>query len=150
MNTSSGIKQNLSYLSSIVLIVFSLLFGGCGGDSTPSASEVTTKQLTANTWKISTVFVNDTDKTSLFTNMTLRFTPTTYTTTNGSAVWPATGTWVFTDDTASKIKRDDDVEVTLTEITDSSLKLSLNWATGTIGPGRTSSVAGDHVFSFVK
>jgi hypothetical protein len=82
--------------------------------------------------------------------MTLKFTATNYTTTNGGVVWPASGTWTFTDDTAKKIRRNDNLEITLTEITDASLKLTLSWTAGTFGLGRVSSVAGIHSFNFVK
>jgi hypothetical protein len=135
---------------SVSFLAATLLLIGCGGDSSPSASEVTTKQLTSSGWKISTVQVDGTDQTALFTNMTLSFTATNYATTKGGAVWPASGTWMFTDGTAKKIKRNDNLEVTIVEITDTSLKLSLSWAAGTFGSGRVSSIAGNHVFSFVK
>jgi hypothetical protein len=86
----------------------------------------------------------------LFTGMTLKFTATNYTTTNGGVVWPASGTWTFTDDIAKKIKRNDNLEITITEITDASLKLTLSWTAGTFGSGRVASVVGTHVFNFVK
>lgn len=69
---------------------------------------------------------------------------------NGSVVWPASGTWTFTDNTAKKIKRNDNLEVTITEVSATVLKLSLAWTTGTLGTGRTTSIAGNHVFSFIK
>lgn len=133
-----------SFLTAILLLV------GCGGDSSPSASEITTKQFTSSGWKIGSVQVDGTDQTALFANMTLSFTATNYSTTKGGVVWPASGTWTFTDNTAKKIKRNDNLEVTINEISNTSLTLSLGWAAGTFGSGRTSSVAGNHVFSFVK
>jgi hypothetical protein len=143
LNMTKGI------LSIGILTVTTLFFVSCGGDS-PSDSEVTTKQLVSSGWKIDNVQVDGTDQTTLYTNMSLSFSATTYTTTKGEPVWPATGTWSFTDKAARTIKRNDDLEMTIVEITDTSLKLSLDWATSTLGPGRTSSVAGEHVFSFVK
>jgi hypothetical protein len=132
-----------------ILIVTILIFIGCGGDS-PSITEVTTKQLVSSGWKISHVQVDGTDQTTLYTNMSLSFTATTYTATKGEPVWPASGTWSFTDNTARTIKRSDDLEMTIVEVTETSLKLSLDWATGTLGPGRVASVSGNHVFTFVK
>jgi hypothetical protein len=104
------------FSASILLSI--LLLASCGSDSSPSASEVTTKQLTSSGWKISSVQVDGTDQTALFTNMTLSFTATNYTTTKGGVVWPASGTWSFVDNTAKKIKRNDNVEVTIVEISD--------------------------------
>ena len=142
--------KNIITFIALLAIVFAFAFlSGCKGDD-PSASEVMTKMLTANTWKISSVTVSGTDQTLLFTNMTLAFTATNFSTTNGGIVWPASGTWEFTDNTATSVKRSDDLEIDITETTATSLKLSLTWAEGTFGPGRISSVAGVHVFSFVK
>lgn len=151
MKYVSKINQSLVYIFSLAVILSLLVLSSCGGGgSTPSATEVTTNQLKANTWRISTVTVDGVDQTTLFTGMTLSFTATDYTTTNGKAVWPASGTWSFIDNTAKKIKRSDNLEVTIAEVSSTTLKLSLNWATGTLGTGRVESVAGNHVFSFVK
>jgi hypothetical protein len=150
MNLSSYIVKNKTLAISIILVAAFVFLSGCKGGDDPTPQEVTTQQLVAPTWKLTSVLVDGVDKTSLFTNMTLKFTTTNYTTTNGGVVWPASGTWTFTDETARKIKRNDNLEVTITEITEASLKLSLTWATGTFGSGRVSSVAGNHVFNFVK
>jgi hypothetical protein len=150
MNLSPYIVQHRAVAISITLVAAFAFLSGCKGGDDPTPQEVTTQQLVAPTWKLTSVLVDGVDKTSLFTNMTLKFTATNYTTTNGGVVWPASGTWTFTDDTAKKIKRNDNLEVIITEITETSLKLSLTWATGTFGSGRVSSVAGNHVFNFVK
>ncbi len=152
MKYASKVNQSLVYIFSLAVILSMLVLSSCGGGggSTPPATEVTTNQLKANTWRISTVTVDGVDQTTLFAGMTLSFTATNYTTTNGKAVWPASGTWSFTDNTAKKIKRSDNLEVTIAEVSSTTLKLSLNWATGSLGTGRVESVAGNHVFSFVK
>jgi PBP1b-binding outer membrane lipoprotein LpoB len=147
MRAFSTLTKRVISFSTLIVILFLV---GCGSYPAASASEITTSQLTSSGWKISSVQVDATDQTALFTNMTLSFTATNYTTTKGGVVWPASGTWSFVDNTAKKIKRNDNLEVTITEITDTTLKLSLTWATGTFGSGRTSSVAGNHIFSFVK
>ncbi|NOS94103.1 MAG: hypothetical protein HOP30_19475 [Cyclobacteriaceae bacterium] len=135
----------------LAVIMTLMVMAGCGGDSAaPSATEITTNQLKANTWRISSVMVDGVDKTSMYTNMTLTFTASGFSTMNGSVVWPASGTWTFTDNTAKKIKRNDNLEVTITEVSATVLKLSLTWTTGTLGTGRTTSIAGNHVFSFIK
>ena len=149
MSIISKFRRMTVYVFSSAIVISLLVLSACG-DSSPSATEITANQLKANTWRISSVMVDATDQTALFTNMTLSFTASEYTTTNGKAVWPASGTWSFTDNTAKKIKRSDNVEVTIIEINDTSLKLSLNWATNSFGPGRVESVAGNHLFSFVK
>jgi hypothetical protein len=143
--------QKIGFIGSIVLLAMTFTFlAGCKGSDDPSAADVNTQKLIANTWKLSSVQVDAVDQTSLFTGMTLKFTATNYTTTNGGVVWPASGTWTFTDDTAKKIKRNDNLEIAITEITDASLKLTLSWTAGTFGSGRVASVAGTHVFTFAK
>ncbi|MCE2995057.1 MAG: hypothetical protein ACK5RG_11195 [Cyclobacteriaceae bacterium] len=135
----------------LAIIMMLMAMVGCGGDSAaPSATEIATNQLKANTWRISSVMVDGVDKTSMYTNMTLSFTSNSFSTTNGRVVWPASGTWTFTDNTAKKIKRNDNLEVTITEVSATALKLSLTWTTGTLGTGRNTSIAGNHVFSFIK
>lgn len=134
-----------------VTITSLLLVTSCKKSDDPQPETARVKGLLkANTWRIQSVNVDATDQTELFTGLTLSFTDTNYTATNGTVVWPASGTWSFTDATAKKVLRSDDVEVVIVEVTDSSLKLSLTWDTGTIGSGRTLSVEGNHVFSFVR
>ena len=135
----------------IVLALSSLLLvNSCKKSNDPSPSDITSQQLTSATWKVSTVTVDGTDQTALFSTMTLKFTATGYATTNGGAVWPATGTWAFVNEDATTIKRDDGVEVTLTDVSEAGFKMTLIWSKMTLGSGRVSSVAGTHVFSMVK
>lgn len=130
-----------------ILIIFSFaLLTGCKKDNTPTAEEIMTQKLMVATWKVSSVTVDGSDRTSMFTGMTLTFTDGAYTTTNGHVVWPASGTWTFSNAEATMIKRDDGVIVTLTEVTDSNLKMSLTWSKTTFGAGRTSSIKGKHEF----
>jgi hypothetical protein len=65
-------------------------------------------------------------------------------------VWPASGTWVFADGNAKTITRSDNLAVTITEVTDTKLVLTLTWATTTLGGGRVESVKGINVFTFAK
>lgn len=143
--------QNISFIGNVVLLTVACVFlAGCKGSDDPSPKDVTTQKLTATTWRVSTVSVDGTDQTSLFTNMTLKFTASNYTTTKGGVVWPASGTWTFIDATAKKFKRDNDLEVTIVEVTDTTLKLSLTWTAGTFGSGRVASVGGVHTFTMIK
>ncbi len=57
--------------------------------------------------------VDDVDHTVLYENLTLTFTDTHYTTTNGANVWPASGEWNFTDDSGTTILRSDGVIITV-------------------------------------
>ncbi len=125
---------------------------GCGGsDPAPlSKQEEVTAKLTAATWKVQNVMVGGIDKSSVYQGLNLKFTDAGFTSTNGAAVWPASGNWLFSDVNATAIIRNDGLTVTLQEVTDTSLKLALTWNKTTIGSGRVESVSGQHVFSFGK
>lgn len=102
---------------------------------------------TPKTWTMQSVAVDGVDKSTLFGGMTIKFTAGTFTVANGGPLWPATGTWTFTSDQAITIKRDDGTEVQV-QATATSLKLTMTWNKKTFGTGRTTSVSGQHVFTF--
>ncbi len=131
----------------IILALFT--FSHCSKKSDPTIVEINNGILTSKGWAIQTVMI-DNKSSSSFSGLTLNFTSTTYTTTNGKVVWPASGTWVFIDSNAKIVLRDDQVKVSLDEITESKLVLSLDWANPTLGGGRTNSVVGHHVFTFIR
>ena len=106
--------------------------------------------LKSSAWKVQSVSVDNTDQTSVYKGLTLSFTDAGYTSTNGGVVWPASGTWVFADGNAKTITRSDNLAVTITEVTDTKLVLTLTWATTTLGGGRVESVKGINVFTFAK
>lgn len=144
------IKQQIGSSLMMVMLIGIMVLNGCKNNDPQPETEHVKAQLIANTWKIQNVTVDDTDQSALFTGLTLSFTESSYATTNGGAVWPASGTWMFSDDTAKKIQRSDGLEITVVEVSATNLKLGLTRTSGTIGLGRIESVAGNHVFSFVK
>jgi hypothetical protein len=131
------------------IVVVGLLFtNGCGGDE-PSASEVMLKKLMAHPWQLSSALVDGTDKTSVYSGLSLTFTKTNITATDITPSWPTTGTWEFTDGKAIAIIRNDDLEIQLVEVSKDVLKISYTWSSTTFEPGRVKSVSGNHVLSFV-
>jgi hypothetical protein len=141
--------RKINIIVSALVVVSLLLVTGCKKDDPEPETARIQKLLAANTWVIQTVTVNEVDQTNLFTGLTLSFTKTNFSTTNGGVVWPASGTWEFVDETAETIVRNDGLQITINEATNTSLKLALTWSTTTLGGGRTASVAGDHEFSFI-
>jgi hypothetical protein len=127
---------------------------GSGGGDDPApektAAELTTAKLTAGQWKVGSVTVDGVDQSALFKSFNITFTATSFSTTNGGVVWPASSTWSFTDANATGFSRSDGITVQLQEITDSSLKMSMAWSKNTLGPGRIESVKGQHVFTMGK
>lgn len=138
-------------LTTSTLCLLLVVLANCGGDD-PAQSEIDRVKgiLNSGTWKVQTVSVDDIDQTALYENLTLTFTDTNYTTTNGANVWPASGGWSFTDDSATTILRSDGVIITIAGATTTKLVLNLDWPDTTIGPGRAKSIQGAHVFTFGK
>ena len=134
---------------SIAIIAAIIQLSGCKEDAAISnQDEVKAKLTAAATWKMQTVLVDGTDKSTVYKDLNIKFTDTGFTSTNGGVVWPATGTWSFTDADATAITRNDGLTVSLQEVTGTSLKLALSWSKTTFAPGRSGSVSGQHVFSF--
>ena len=133
------------------LFLFTLLFlSSCKKDNPIPATDSVKEILKANIWKMTSVTVDNTDKTAVYSGLTLGFTDTNYSTTNGGVVWPANGTWAFADATGKLITRSDGLAISVEEATTTKLSLKLTWAAPTLGGGRASSVAGVHVFVFGK
>jgi hypothetical protein len=132
----------------IIIVVFGM--AGCKDKDPIPETDRVRELLFTGTWKAKQVTVDAVDRTYQFTGLTLTFTATNYTTTNGKLVWPASGTWKFKNDEAKVLLRDQDVEVTIIEVSSTTLKLSFNWSTTTLGSGRSMSVAGKHEFTLIQ
>jgi hypothetical protein len=150
MKTGHMNKWVLTFLSSATLIILILLSGCSGGDPTVSKQDEVKSKLTSPTWKMQSVIVDGTDQSGVYKDLSLKFSATGFTSTNGGAVWPASGTWAFTNENATAVKRDDGLEVQLLEVSETSLKLALLWSKTTLGHGRSKSVSGQHEFTFAK
>lgn len=149
----------LNLIRSIITIAFLVAcsqFMSCssGGGDDPApektAAELTTAKLTASPWKVGSVTVDGVDQSALFKSFNITFTATSFSTTNGGVVWPASSNWSFTDVNATGFSRSDGITVQLQEITDTALKMSMAWSKNTLGPGRIESVKGQHVFTMGK
>jgi hypothetical protein len=139
-------------LTGVVLFLLLLLVVACKKDKDPqpSAVELTVEKLTSSGWVLNKLTVDEVDQTSLFRDLTLSFTATSFTTTNGDPVWPTTGTWSFTDDTATEILRSDGVTIIIEEVSSTKLELSLMWDETSFAEGRKKSIEGNHVFTFTR
>jgi hypothetical protein len=124
-------------------------FSGCSKSSpalSPSAAQL--QKLTAKNWSVNSVMVDGTDKTTVYAGLTVKFTSTDFTSTNGGSLWPASEAWSFKNADAKVIVRADGLEITIDDSsTTSKLLLTLDWTKTTLG-GRVASVSGHHVFEF--
>ena len=149
-------KQNIQiWISRLVLsmiVLLSISLSSCKDDETPqpSAKDIATEKLTAATWKMTKVTVDGVDQTSVYKDLTLTFTNTNYSSTNGKVIWPASGSWLFDNDQATSIKRNDGLVMSVENLTDTALRLGLEWETTSIGTGRVLAIKAKHVFEFGK
>ena len=142
----------------LVLVCFGLLTGCKKDDPTPVKTEadIVTEMLVAegSAWSPVTVTVDGVDVTSaLFDGFSIKFSETTFTTTGTSPVWLRQDTWSFKDETATvMIRGQDDKELTIQDISDTQLRLTLEWdkTTTDADEGRAASLKGKHEFILNK
>jgi hypothetical protein len=143
--------------NTIVAVIAALAlatFSNCDGPTpTPQETDAVknTKILsTGGTWSVQSVTVNGVDQTSVYKDLKITFSSSGFTAVNGGASWPTSGSWSFTSDAGTTIHRVDGLDLAINEISEHKLVLSFNWATTTLGPGRTKSVAGAHVVTLTR
>ncbi len=133
----------------LLFVLFSLLvkLQACGDDDHTNPLQVRLNELTG-TWRLGTVFNDNNDITNQFQGFELTFeADKTFITQNGGNAWPASGRFDFLDDNANLIVRNDDVEVEIVEITNTSLQLSFTQSTLN---GRAAGITGSFSFSLIK
>jgi hypothetical protein len=152
MMNSKFAPNRLTYWAIILTI---LMFQSCGNDPAPAILESDkVKELllnaATNPWTMQSVTVEGVDQSSFYNGLKVYFNITTFTATNGGAVWPASGSWGFTGTNGKAIERSDGLVVNIDTIESNKLILTLTWSTITYGPGRASSIIGKHIFTFSK
>jgi len=129
---------------------------GKGDDPQLTEVQIQTQLLTGESvasavaaeWSVDQVQVDDIDYTEVFTDFALVFTNTGFTTQNGGVVFGSDGTWSFTDDTAKKVELQDGLELTLVELTETSLVFEFTWNETLYG--RTKAVGGVNTFTMSR
>ncbi|MBX7127069.1 MAG: hypothetical protein K1X47_15345 [Cyclobacteriaceae bacterium] len=140
--------KNSIFAITLLALVGLVALESCKKSET-SAKDKAADLLTASAWKVQSVTIDANDQTSKFSGLSLTFSKSgSFTSVNGAIVWPASGTWNFSDAEATHILRDDGVEVTVQQLTSTTLITSLTWSKSTYQQGRVTSVSGKHVFTF--
>ena len=146
---------------SVALLLTIVAFSSCKKENVEpqlTETEKTTEILTSGsgTWTpapTAGVTVDGLDVTAdLFKGFTISFTADKIITTGTTPVWLRQDTWRFNDETARLIIRgQDNKEITIEEISDGELQLSLEWDQTTYAEGgRTKSIPGTFVFTLSK
>ena len=158
MKSNQLLKNALLALVATGLLIAFTTLTACKDDPEPppppepTEAEKVTAILTGGTgrWALASVVVEGENAAELFRDFSITFTSTGYTTTGTTPVWKRSGTWTFTDATATKFKRDDNVEVTIESISETQLKLTLIQAQQVTEGGRSTALRGKHEFVMNK
>ncbi|OEK01276.1 hypothetical protein BFP97_07010 [Roseivirga sp. 4D4] len=138
-------KKRILYAS---IALFCLVLG-CKDDD-PSPSEQRLIDLTA-TWNVSSVINDGTNVSDQFTGFSLTVSgDKTYATVNGGNPWPASGTFDLNPDDLDTFIRDDNVEVSIVEITATALSLSFQMSNVRSVRSGTSGITGSFTFNLTK
>lgn len=150
-------------LSIFCLLALSVGFMYCGSDDDPKTQEPTEKEKVTEllvaggqSWQPSSssrITVEGVDVTDeYFEGFSIKFGTNTFTTTGTTPVWLRSDTWEFTDDNATAfIRGQDEKVVTITNISESELNLTLEWDSTTYAEGgRIRSTPGTYVFTLSK
>jgi hypothetical protein len=147
-----SIKNNLIALLnvSIVLILLATI-SSCQEEDKPTMQEEVTEQLiAAEAWESPVVTVDGVDYSILYKDFTIKFEKGSYTSSGGAPIWPASGVWVFLDKEATVMRLDNQLDVTISSLSDEFLILTLQWNETTFEPGRIRSVSGKQEFKLKK
>jgi hypothetical protein len=142
----------MTFLLFLVLITYS----ACNPPEPPrppTAAEETTALLKGSAWVMSGVKVDDVVL-DLYKNLNISFTANDdgtngkYTSVNGGAIWPATGTWAYKNEEAKVMIRDDGLEIGIDAITEKTMTISFTRTGDTVFEGgRSEAVGGKHVIT---
>jgi len=149
-NTNNPMKQLILLCATILFLLFLTALSGCNNDPEIAETERVKSILIDGTWNVQSVIVSGTDQTSVYNGLQINFTGSGYTAQNGGSVWPPTGTWEFTDETAKSMIRNDDLVVSIAQLEQKKLVLELTWNKTTLGSGRVGSISGAHTFTLIR
>ena len=133
----------------LILFIVTLLALNVACDNTKevekTAQEKFTEQIIGN-WTASAVTVDNVSLTG-FESFSLNLEDGTYTSTNSNGLWPAQGTWQYTDTGITSITRDDGVVMSVSLIDDKNLEISFTY---NLSGGRLTGVNDSFKFSLKR
>lgn len=149
--------MKLKYLLSLSILISFLAFVSCDSDDGPGLTEaqrVTNLLIgSANigsTWSIQAVDVDGVNYTDEFSDLTLTFSETGFTSENGREVFEPTDSWTFTSEAATSFTAGNQLEMAIVEISEKTLILRFTLDETIFGPGRQEAVAGENTFTFFR
>lgn len=144
---SNPIKLKVTLLC-MTLVLFAA--SGCKGDDGPTPEELRLRELTA-TWSVASVVNDGTDVTNQFTGFTLvASSDQTYSTTNGGNPWPSQGTFSLVPNNLNAFVRDDNVQVNIASITETTLSLTFQVSSIRSTVNGVNGITGSFTFNLTK
>ena len=149
--------RKYTYLITLLALAAVFTFSNCGGDETPEKTEAEKRlEELAGAWNISTATLDGADVSSDYANMILTLTTSKGFSVSGgdfTPIWPSSGTFSFKQDGSGNddintIVRNDDVEITISSVSQSNLNLAFSFAVSP--PCRAKGICGGYVFTFTK
>ncbi|MBX2896234.1 MAG: hypothetical protein KF763_12370 [Cyclobacteriaceae bacterium] len=144
------ILKRVQQVSVLILCLAFPFLSGCNNDPELKETDRVKAILIDGAWTMQSVLVSGVDQTAVYIGLQINFSATGYTAQHGGSVWPASGTWEFTDETAKTIMRNDGLSVSIVQLEQKKLVLGLTWNKTTFGSGRVNSVSGAHTFTLVR
>jgi hypothetical protein len=150
--TTFFMKTQVYHTLKVLCLIMTIL-AGCN-DSTPEPTKEEKYHTRLDgTWKITDARVDDLPVTSAFSNLTLALDGDIYEITNAvPPIWPNGGTISLEETQGAQpfaLKRSDDVVMTVTELTATTLALKFQY-TAANNNGRLSALSGNYEFRFTK
>lgn len=132
----------------MALVLFTA--SGCNGDDGPTPEELRLQELTA-TWSVASVINDGSDVTDQFTGFTLvASSDQTYRTTNGGNPWPSQGTFSLVTNNLNAFVRDDNVQINIASITETTLSLTFQMNTVRSTAFGVNGITGAFTFNLTK
>lgn len=140
-------KKAFNIAFTLAFIAAVSLMSGCGGGvQAETEAERVNRLLAAGQWTLDNAVVDGVNRTDVYNGFKVTFTAAGFTTANGGAIWPASGTWTL-NDAATTLTRNDNVVITIDELSETELVIGFTNSKTTFKPGRALSVGGDHTFT---
>ena len=139
----------INYKSLVLIVVSSALLAYCSTKDGETELDVFKKQIAIG-WKIKVADLDGVDKTSYYPNLSLTFTTTTLTSTNGVIpLWkPSVNFTIEGTKSPFHIVREDGIDMTVVSVDNSKLIMEFQYDAKKAG-GRMQSVSGNYHFEFV-
>jgi hypothetical protein len=141
-------KRIMNIVFALSTITAVVLMSGCGAEQAETETERVNRLLANGKWSLQDAVVDGVNQTDVYSGFTVTFTTAGFTTTNGEVIWPASGTWTLNDG-ANALTRNDNLVVTIDELSETKLVMGFINSETTFEPGRVRSVGGDHTFTMI-